>query len=176
MPQCYQRPRALECTGGTWRMIARCIACRGKAAGDGREHVFWSSIWLPATLRAAEYSQAVRSAQSRIAGRQGHFGLRNRFARVNPVRSNQGGGGPGNGASHGCEHPGNAGVSPAFSSRRFAPCGRDAPSGGGGLLGGRGFAPMRAGRPRSQEEPFSGRAVGIDVWPRVGRCEMALTG
>ena len=108
MPRSYQRrPWTAKRTEGGWRMIARCIACRGKAAGDGREHVFRFSIWLPVVLRASEYSQAVRPAQSRFTGSRGHFALRNRFARANPVRSNQGGGGLGNGASHGCERPGN---------------------------------------------------------------------
>ena len=51
---------------------------------------------------------------------------------MNPVRSNQSGEGPGNGASHGCGRPGSAGVSPATDQRSGAegpidcPCERDA--------------------------------------------------
>ena len=34
--------------------------------------------------------------------------------------------------------------------------------------------PLRAGRPRPEDSPFPGRAMGIDVRPRIGPREMAL--
>ena len=64
------------------------------------------------------------------ADEQGLFTLRNGFARANPVRSEQSGGGPGNGVlgtASWARRPGNAGVPPAFLFPGASPpCGRDA--------------------------------------------------
>ena len=172
MPQCYQRPRAAERTGGTWRMIARCIACRGKPADDGRRHVFQSSMWLPTAPRAAEYSQTVRSAQSRFAGSQGHFTLRNRFARANPGPVE-----PGRGRSWGTAPPTAASVLGTRASRPQM-----------GQQDRR--RSMRARRPRSQERrparsaprhsPFASRggarAFGGRAVPGRGRPASCPTG
>ena len=88
--------------------------------------------------------------RTELPGSQGRFTRRNRFARVNPVRSNQSGERPENGASHGCAHPGNAGVSPANGTRR----------------------PPRIDA--GETPAFPGRSTGINAPPRAGQREKAL--
>ena len=134
-------------------------------------------MWLPAAPRAAEYSQTVRSAQSRFAGSQGHFTLRNRFARANPGPVE-----PRRGRSWGTAPPTAASVlgtarpdgrgRPArkWGSKTAADrCGRDARVPRRGALRGRLPATRHllheAGRARSEEEPFPGGAALLRVPP-----------
>ena len=106
------------------------------------------SVW--ADRCAASPMGALEDGGGERQGGQGRFTPRDRFARGNPVRSHQSGGGLGNGVSHGCGRPGNACVPPANGTARPPPF--DA----GGT------------------QTFPGRAMGIGVRPRVGQRETAL--
>ena len=100
----------------------------------------------------ADGSTARRPTAAAGGPAAGPFPPRNRCARANPVRSNR------SGARHGASWERGRPARKWDGKTAADRCGRD--------------TSVRRTR-RSQEAPFPGRAMGIDVRPRVGRREMA---